>query len=136
MTAGIVEFLTARLDEDERIARAASDGPWKVNDVEYAESIQAGNGFTDVVAGGRWGGEAGVFDSTEDAIHIARHDPTRVLAEVAAKRAILAEHLPGTDRRDEHDAMMRTVPCPTLIALVQPYAEHPHFHPSWATERV
>ena len=84
----LVEFLRARLDEDEATARAATVGPWTVNDPEFAEAIRSADGV-DVVAGGRWGGEAPVFASTEDALHIARHDPARVLAETEAKRRLV-----------------------------------------------
>lgn len=83
----------ARLDEDKDAALAATQGPWTVDSETYAEKIY-GAGQVDVVAGGRWGGEAPAFESTEDALHIARHDPTRVLAEVEAKQAILDAYLP------------------------------------------
>jgi hypothetical protein len=107
----LVEFLRAALDEDERVARAAIrperiDG-W-ANPPLPADS-------------GRWmvQGQTGEIDDPEDwyaiedeksreivvynesrpdpqqATHIARHDPARVLAEVAAKRAIL-ELFPAT----------------------------------------
>src|SRR5690554_5666985 len=59
---GLVEFLRAQLDEDERVARAA-DG----------ESYWLDEG-----------------DATGDFLH--HHDPARVLAEVAAKRRILELH--------------------------------------------
>jgi hypothetical protein len=86
----LAQWLTAQLDADERIARAATKGPWLVDCETYAEALIAGDG-TSVIAGGRWGGEASAFESTEDAIHIAAHDPARVLREVEAKRATLAE---------------------------------------------
>lgn len=86
----LVDWLRAQLDEDERIARAATPGPWSVNDESYAEWVIAANG-TEVVAGGRWGGEASVFESTEDALHIAAHDPARVLRETDAKRLLMKQ---------------------------------------------
>lgn len=102
----IVEFLTARLDAEEKIARAA-------------------------------------YVTTED--WVAYQDPygtarvtgmsgSRVLREVAAKRAIVAAWItademagpyPGTDAGHEmglHEA---------LVLLAQPYAEHPDFDPAW-----
>lgn len=111
----IIEFLTARLDEDEHAARAATPGPWNVDNTDYAESIYAPGGIA-VVAGGRWGGEASVFDTTEDAVHIARWDPARVLADIHAKRLVLA-----------------TYGCRGMALLfVQPYADHADFNPDWA----
>lgn len=65
--------------------------------------------------------------------HIARHDPSRVLAEVEAKRGILEAH--GGDLPEqpmfcghcEHDT-----PCPTLRFLAAPYSSHPDYRPEWA----
>ncbi|MGW2940001.1 DUF6221 family protein [Streptomyces sp. NPDC001156] len=52
----LIQWLRVQLDEDVRIARAATEGPWSVND----ESIITADG-TEVVPGGRSGGEASVF---------------------------------------------------------------------------
>lgn len=80
----ITEFLLARLSEDEDHAKRAAFGwgaEWQVvpeNDEEWS-SINA-DGKEDVVG-------------SEDAdviVHIGTHDPSRVLAECAAKRAIIA----------------------------------------------
>jgi len=90
--AGLVEQLRAAIDADERIAKAATDGPWRVNDQIYAEAIYGPSNET-VVGGGRWGDEASVFDTTEDAIYIAHNDPKSKLAMVAAHRELLADLL-------------------------------------------
>lgn len=96
-----------------------------------------------------------------DATHIARHDPARVLAECAAKRAIVSEHrqvmfteasLLGIDNlpackkchtiapapdgwpADEDWTQERindSYPCRTLRLLAQPYADHSDFDPAW-----
>lgn len=86
----------------------------------------------------------------QDAAHIARWDPTRVLAEVAAKRAILAQHAQtecvncadagrgtGTSCRTCHHDGEPGGPtyydgtCGTVRAMAQPYATHPDFDPVW-----
>jgi hypothetical protein len=132
MSTALVEFLRARLDEDASVARAATPGPWAVDNVEYAESILAAD-RTAVVGGGRWGGEASVFETTEDALHIARHDPERVLAEVETKRRIvfLAERLPeltaSTDMFDNN----RDAWAEVLKRLALPYADHPDYQGAW-----
>lgn len=116
-TDDLIAKLRAALDEDERIARAATPGPWAVDNETYAETIYGeGDNYTTVVAGGRWGGEASVFDSTEDAIHIARHDPARVLRQTAAIRKLLDEHerlveANSSDRADlaERAALWRVI---------------------------
>jgi hypothetical protein len=132
----LVAFLRDRYAEEERIAKAATGGPWSVDSESYAESIDGPNGVT-VVGGGRWGGEASVFASTEDALHIAAWDPARVLAEVEAKRAIVAEYEQadrysrvtwGQSSADQSRA--RTLgKVAALLAL--PYTDHPEYQEAW-----
>jgi hypothetical protein len=79
----LAEFLLARISEDE--AAAAGGEAWHVDNENYPTSI--------TTAGGRWTGNGvHVFDPDEDALHIARWDPARVLAECDAKRRIIADH--------------------------------------------
>lgn len=134
----LMQWLGAQLDEDERVAKAANAGPWSVNDETYAETIYAADG-TDVVAGGRWGGEASVFNDTEDALHIVRHDPARVLREVEAKRRILAEVVPEMNRMDDQlETEFGTPSNPEpyesgklLRLLALPYADRPGYRDEW-----
>ena len=102
----IVAFLTARLDEDEADARAAiadrSDTErweakgfperdrveWIVRDVEEKYASHGYPGHTAVASAV----PGGPRDGGGVAAHIARHDPARVLREVKAKRAIVADH--------------------------------------------
>lgn len=84
----------------EQLTKAATPGPWTVDSETYAESIRAADG-TDVVAGGRWGGEASVFESTQDALHIAAQSPGLVLRRIEAERELLAEHAPDDLRFPE-----------------------------------
>lgn len=136
MTADLVAWLRAQLDADEQAARAASPGPWTVNDESYAETIYDANG-QDVVSGGRWNGEASVFDSTEDAIHIARWNPARVLAEIDAKRRIIDRYLAGdTDMGSTHgpdwnEPESRQLGEDVLRLLALPYAGQPGYRDEW-----
>lgn len=147
----VVEFLTARLDEDEQAARAATSGEW-------AAQAQTGPGadpddFWEVIAQqvdrnlllrvATHGYEGGGIERADDARHIARHDPARVLADVAAKRAILALHSgvivcdvcrdisPYLAAGDSGGAPW---PCDTILLLAQPFADHPDFDPAWKAE--
>src|SRR6266851_9644248 len=74
----LVVFLNARLRDDEAAARAAAPGPWRGRDAGSWSEVAPAKGT---------GPEAA------DTEHIARHDPARVLREVAAKRAILEFYL-------------------------------------------
>jgi hypothetical protein len=79
--------------------------------------------------------------------HIALHDPARALREVAAKRAILAEHHPtdwtaygehmcsrcvlDDDERHEDDHHWLPYPCPTVRALIAIWSGHPDYRQEW-----
>jgi hypothetical protein len=69
--------------------------------------------------------------------HIARHDPAWVLADVAAKRAIIetcAESLTlqETGYYEDHTGE-RDLANFVLHRLAQPYADHPDFKAEWRT---
>lgn len=120
----LVGFLRARLDEDEQRALGNAD--------PYTDQWHT------MLCGERqlyW---------TEDC-HCGV--PARVLAEVDAKRAIVERHAgtpyPGPDDEaldlpcSSHYGEWNPVApdrCPELLALVQPYADHPDFDPAWRTE--
>lgn len=114
----LVEFLTARLDEDEQVARAAGDG-WYGYDPEQAIAMVP----------------------VEDTQHIARHSPARVLAEVDAKRRVIAQWEDARSQarnpvssdnyraaRIEQGALAEVM---CLLAL--PYADHPDYDKAWRT---
>jgi Family of unknown function (DUF6221) len=117
----LVEFLRARLDEDEDAAHAAENDP----------GYQAADGYEPWYANNA--------DSSGDAI-VAMH-PTRALADVEAKRRIidLADQASGLD--EQVDAAFSSEPRDLtaepyvgdliLRALTQPYADHPDFDPTW-----
>lgn len=130
----LARWLGEQFDEDERIARAATQGPWLVDCETHAEAIIAGDG-TSVIAGGRWGDEASAFESTEDALHIAAHDPARVLWEIEAKRSLVAAYadaltvgpdIEGGYKRPIREALARQARN-FLIVLALPFADRPGF---------
>lgn len=128
---GLMEFLTARLDEDEQAAAAARSpiggGAW------WRAQIFAAAGAPPL--------SAPVVHS-----HIVRHSPERVLADIAAKRnliAVMAVMLapmptpagyPDAARKlklevelaEENAAKL------TLRLLAQPYRDHPDWRQEWA----
>lgn len=93
----LIAFITARLAEDEAAAKLARP--------DY---------FTFEVLG--------IFSALGDMRHVIRHDPARVLRELAAKRAILSEHIVGG---------WHPVPCLTLRALASVYSDHPDYRAEW-----
>lgn len=104
----LIAKLRAALDDDERIARAAR--------AKY---------FTSKVLG--------QFSAIGDMRHAIRHDPARVLRQVAAMRKVLDLHQPFIADEDEPDPICQTCtegshlydisayPCPTLLALAEAY---------------
>jgi len=109
----IVEFLRARLDEDEAIARNAlgllgMETPW--HDIETLRQ----RGLT-----------------RADARHVARHSSRRVLREVEAKRRIVDlgwHHLGDEDYGWGMEEAKRQI----LAIMALPYADHPDYDPEWS----
>lgn len=108
----IVEFLRARLDEDEAIARNAlgllgMETPW--HDIETLRQ----RGLT-----------------RADARHVARHSSRRVLREVEAKRRIVDDYRAPTldDCQTDDDT---PPPLWVIRALAAVYADHPDYQPDW-----
>lgn len=103
----IVEFLEARIAEDEADARAANEGrllAWSKND----HMVIVDSGFMQTFT------------------------PSRILREVAAKRAIMAEHGIDQDPCDAHDAMYESAPCDVILNLAAIYLDHPDYQAEWA----
>jgi hypothetical protein len=126
LMAGLVEFLTARLDEDEQTARAATgkyrSPTWRVDGDDETLLIYPDDGSTGFT-----------FDGPI-APHIARHDPARVLADVAAKRRVLERHAEcgtGYGYCDDGGHVVSGGPCPDLRDAVAPYADHPDYDAGW-----
>jgi hypothetical protein len=153
VTVSLGDFLTARLDEEQRVAEAASSGPWTYQDVE---SVGGGRicDPTVEIANMSYDPPGELIDprirrtrSWEEADRTASHivlwDPVRVLAEVAGKRkritylAELASMCPEDDWPSTGG--MELAPMADLARWLlkvegQPYAGHPEFRPEWAME--
>jgi Family of unknown function (DUF6221) len=136
----IVEFLTARYDEDEALARDSMGGPWRCTKYAHHWVVTSPYDPHGVVTFE----DIGHSRSTPE--HIARHDPARVLADIAVKRQIVELHAPGggpppfkyvyclTCGSGEPCEYPTDWPCDTLKLLAAPYADHSDFDPSWAVD--
>lgn len=129
----LVEFYLARLDEIERVAQAASPGPWSL-DADGTE-VLATDGVT-VAEGFALSGP----QLRATVAHIALNDPAYALAEIAAKRRIVALHAvrdgTGGDWDTDPPAMCAECnhelhPCQTLRLLAAPFAAQPGYDPAW-----
>jgi hypothetical protein len=145
VTDDLVAFLRARLDEDEQVAQATTAGPWwheprkqwlapgafERYDLAQGEEF-VGYGQSPLSGCIAATGPADDQQSMADARHIARHDPARVLAEVAAKRDVirLAERA-----HDYHATFLSGFAAAMEDALRKfalAYADHPDYRPEWA----
>jgi hypothetical protein len=114
----LIDFLRARLDEDEQAARTASPSPWKDPEEDESESL---------------------WLTREDAYHIYRWEPARVLREVKAKRRIIELcAAPMVDITAPGDGERQYVPGegpswgePVLRALAEAYADYPDYCEEW-----
>ena len=141
----LVEFLRARLGEDEAVARAASyphpkwivRKPW--NDPRDPNRPQVSTEMVYRPDGS--GTSTGialtppdqVYDGHKIVPHIARHDPARVLADVDAKRRIIAdrEHIDASAGDTEWHSGYSDGNYDALRALALPYASHPDYRQEW-----
>jgi len=151
MGMNITDFLEARIAEDEAAANNATGARWVVLSGVNASmvNIDPTNVRDEKWKYGRFGHIATTSHDAAYAEHIARHDPARVLAECAAKRAIIAEHAPvdysgigmtspnacslcGTElSMSDWEWVLDSFPCPTLKALAAIYRDHPDYQEAW-----
>ena len=126
VTTTLTKFILARFAEDEAVAEDAQstgDGWWHDGDGEVWSHAQLVSHPTMI----------------GHAVHIARHDPARVLAECEAKRRIV-EHATSWDAtlRETPEGWTEATATAyrmamhwTLAALALPYADHPAFQEEW-----
>jgi len=119
----LVEFLLARIEEDEALARPAAPGPWHVDaestEVLAVDGIVVADGFA--LSGPQ---------TRATTAHIARHDPVRILVECEAKRRIVEECAPNVAKDWPFPDGLNLSEF-VVAELVQPYADHPDFDPAW-----
>ncbi|MHB8186161.1 MAG: DUF6221 family protein [Dermatophilaceae bacterium] len=117
----IVEFLEARLDEDELTATAAIDGAADWHTLYAYRDVKDGDGHYVILADSR-------YPTVGQAAHIARHSPARVLRHCEAVRALIAEFL----RLDAlGDLLGRGATEEALKQLASVYSDHTDFDQNW-----
>jgi hypothetical protein len=122
----LVEFLRDRLDEDEAAAKAA-DG----DEIEATPSLW---GTKYLTLRGDHDDRHTTELPAELSDHIARHDPARILAEVAAKRQLLEKYAEVADNdinemEYAHGYANAFGEAVRLLAL--PYAYHLDYDEAW-----
>lgn len=165
----LADFIEARLDEDEAIARAGSGGTvigepgnwstapggdeWEASRTDCDEdellvALRPGLPRPPDVMTGMWGAivdfkpefeDRGAASPLPQLQHAARHDPARVLAEVAAKRLLIGnwrkliieiDAEPDPERR-ERLALTRHGLDQFAFQMAAVHSAHPNYRPRW-----
>lgn len=131
MTADLVAFLRARLDETAAKARAAGaelGGDWYYDDghvLARREGDQVATGSQDYL-------------EPERGEHIACHDPARVLADIEAKRGVLQLVTKAQEDAEFPDFLVSR-PAKVMLLALEPvlqhlamaHADHPDYRKEW-----
>jgi hypothetical protein len=147
----IVAFLSGCLDEYQARAEAAlahDPAPWTADatDTGTAGQSRMAGGFGVVINasdGSLWDceGSSTLCMTAPAARFVAANDPARVLADIAAKRRVLARHQPsslggcegcGWDDREGCYRYEDEPACPELRDAAAPFADRPGYNPAWA----
>lgn len=137
----LTAFITARIDEDEAIAREAAS----------ALPRDEGHGWTAVhryLETHPASGESFIVDTSSELVatatsarsydravadHIARHDPARVRREVAAKRAMVERYHDAVDTQGEYGMDgSEWVAERMLKCIAGVWSDHPDYKQEWA----
>ncbi|WP_238840678.1 DUF6221 family protein [Prescottella equi] len=128
----IVEFIEARITEDEQIAREASEGALaKFADIRVS-GVWEYNGGSVVGSDPTFAVRSGAEVTVQQVAHIALHDPARAARQASLFRKLLVEALPvdGPNfRAADHDA--EDAKNPQFQALATIWADHPEFQREW-----
>jgi Family of unknown function (DUF6221) len=141
--AELLAFFEARLDEDEKAANGAAELSARTNGPP--DPVWADGGRHGVIAA--CGTLATGYEHEMEppiSAHIARWDPARVLADVAAKRSLIEDYRivvanNAIERRlppdDEVRAAARELIAKSLLMILRrlaaAYTDHPDFRPEW-----
>jgi hypothetical protein len=154
----LAEFLFTRIGEDKAAAQAAGGVAWRRGQPNYAAEWGAtldawSSDYIGVCEAAS--GDVVVYDEgapdEDQAEHIARWDPKRVLLECEARRERLELHKPvaiefcDLERQhpSEHETRLACSacgmpaeypvwwPCDTIRTDLAVYADHPDFQPDW-----
>lgn len=135
-------FVRARLDEDQKLAESATEGPWSVDrdgEVYQTNSLREvpcirldGSKYTSTDQVNVTCDSEGIRASVqrENADHIARHNPKAILADIALKRDILDLWIEAGKSKDftaQTWVLLREI----VYAIAALYSDHPDHDPKW-----
>ena len=117
----LLEFLEARLAEDELLANAAIEGTAEWHVLYSYRNVKHGDGHYVVLADS-------TYPTVGQAAHIACHSPARILRQCEATRVLIAEllRLEALDDQPGRKAMEHA-----LRQLASVHSDHSDFEESW-----
>ena len=126
----LTEFLLARIAEDEAVAHAAQHQDQPTWRADFHSMDAMGPKFSVL-------GSSGQFRSSDVVDHVVRFQPSRVLAECEAKRALINEYGKVQAAIAQGDGTEWTMGGQAargqaLMILALPYSAHPDYRPGWA----
>lgn len=131
----MIAFIGARLDEIEQDAHSCGSAPWELLPEARQVNVSAEAIRNEKWKYG-WGGYVGSFEHVENARHVARHDPARVLADVAARREIVSRLHASIERSWQFGEEARELVAQLAVLILQQLAaldaDHPDYDPGWA----
>jgi hypothetical protein len=139
VTVDVLEFWRARVDDDERVAKAAAeanrafDCPAPGLEWTYDRgTVRAEQTGVKVVGPAAWSDEIDEDTGT----HIARRDPRRALREAERDRLVMAAHPVGslgycTNCWADRVPQSTEAPCPTVRLHVAVWDDHPDYQQGW-----
>ncbi|PTR30604.1 hypothetical protein C8K36_102456 [Rhodococcus sp. OK519] len=128
----LIDFLHARINEDEQTAKEAIESERSGNGTWRAKDDGTGTGLWGYVMSGHYpicGHDIGDVRMAH-ADHIARHDPARALREVEAKRRVLTRAQELHDDPFDNDLWTEYL-TGVLPAMAAAYSNHQDYNPEW-----
>jgi uncharacterized protein DUF6221 len=132
----MVTFIRARLDEIEHDAHACSDAPWELLPEARQVNISSAAIREEKWKYGQMTYYVASFEHVENARHVVRHDPARVLADVAMRRTMVSNLRTAIDHAWQFGEEAREVVAQLAVMMLQRLAaldaDHPDYDPGWA----
>lgn len=138
-SADMVTWLKACLDEDQRVAEEMAlldESPWRADPSSDGHTWQVVDAVGDAVIHS----DDDCCISRDIAHWVASHDPTRVLADITAKRETLRHHFAGPSKKKSNPFVECqwcgfSFPCFDVQNLAQTFAGRPGWSEKWAMSR-
>lgn len=130
----IVEFIEARIAEDEQAAKDATEAPWNLRLSESDDKILTESGHTLIYGASYKEVVLEVYEN--DLLHMSRHDPARVLRQCEALRRILDDYKRYlAEERRRFNGWVTEKDSPITLAIASIWLDHPDYREDWSAQQ-